>query len=234
MAGFGLSALLTAACGSGSAIAPTPTPTPNAPPTPADSAPSPTARYRVTFQASWSGSTHPVDFPATAHFSPLVGGTHNSQVTFWREGATATDGIKDMAERGLTSTLSAEITRAIVAGGAYRVFTGGNIEVSPGSAIAEFEISQAYPLVTLVSMIAPSPDWFVGVAGLPLFENGAWASDRRVELDPWDAGTDGGATFTSADIPLAPRLPIARIANAPLSPGGRVTALGTFLFTRLP
>jgi hypothetical protein len=192
-----------------------------------------TARYRVTFQATWSAATHEVDFPATAHFSPLVGGAHNRQVTFWREGAIATDGIKDMAERGLTSTLASEINAAAAAGASQLAFTGGSIDRAPGTATAEFDVSQTYPLVTLVSMIAPSPDWFVGVSALSLFDNGQWSAERRVDLDPWDAGTDGGTTFLSPDAALLPRLAIARIVSAPLSPGGRISPLGTFTFTRL-
>ena len=192
-----------------------------------------TARYRVTFQSTWSAASHPIDFPSSAHFSSLVGGTHNGQVSFWREGAIATDGIKDMAERGLTSTLAAEINAAIAARTAEHVFTGGNIADSPGSAIAEFEISRDYSLVTLVSMIAPSPDWFVGVSAVSLFQDGRWSSSRRFDLDPWDAGTDGGVTFNSADLSLAPRLAITRIVTSPLSPAGRVTSLGTFTFVRL-
>lgn len=194
---------------------------------------SPVARYRVTFQATWSASSHPIEFPSSAHFSPLVGGTHNTQVTFWRDGAIATDGIKDMAERGLTSTLSAEINAAIAARTAEHVFTGGNIDDSPGSAVAEFEIGRDYPLVTLVSMIAPSPDWFVGVSGVPLLQDGQWMSSRRFDLDPWDAGTDGGVTFLAPDVTLAPRLPITRIVTPPLSPAGRVTSLGSFSFVRV-
>ena len=190
--------------------------------------------YRVTFQATWSVGSHPVEFPASAHFSPLVGGTHTAQVTFWRDGVAATTGIKDMAERGLTSTLAQEIVAAIGAGTARHVFTGGAIASSPGIATADFEISQSHPLVTLVSMIAPSPDWFVGVTGLSLFEGGQWLDQRRVELLPWDAGTDSGQTFTSPDLVTAPPAPIARIVSAPLAPTGRPEALGTFTFTRLP
>jgi len=208
------------------AMAPTPTPTPVAAPA--------TARYHVTFQATWSAGSHPTDFPSSAHFSPLVGGTHTARVTFWREGVLATAGIRDMAERGLTTRLSEEISAAIAAGTAERVFTGGNIAISPGTATADFEISQSHPFVTLVSMIAPSPDWFVGVSALSLFEGGQWIDERRIELVPWDAGTDSGATFTSPDLVTAPPAPIAPITAAPLSPAGRVTSLGTFTFTRLP
>ena len=175
-----------------------------------------------------------MDFPSSAHFSPLIGATHTAQVGFWREGSAASDGIIDMAERGLTTRLSNEVNAAIAAGTAERLITGGNIGTSPGSAAADFEISQTQPLVTLVSMIAPSPDWFVGVSGIALFQNGEWASERRFDLDPWDAGSDGGVTFSSPDLPLTPRSPISRIVTAPLSPSGRVTSLGTFRFTRIP
>ncbi len=193
-----------------------------------------TARYRVTFQGTWSAGSHPVEFPSSAHFSPLVGGTHTAGVTFWREGALASTGIKDMAERGFTSTLAQEISAAIGAGTAEHVFTGGAIGGAPGTATAEFEISQAHPLVTLVSMIAPSPDWFVGVSAMPLFQAGQWTDERRIELVPWDAGTDSGATFLSADLVTAPPAPITPIVSAPLAPSGRITPLGTFTFTRVP
>ncbi len=87
------------------------TPTTPAPPpvveTPAPTPPPPpqTARYRFTFDALWSAATHPQDFPGDPHFSPLVGATHLATTRFWQEGAVATDGIRDMAERGLTIRL---------------------------------------------------------------------------------------------------------------------------------
>ena len=234
-------ALIIAACS-------TTTPTPTAPtvpaadtppaatptPTPAPVAAPATATYHVTFQATWNAGSHPVDFPTSAHFSPLVGGTHSARATFWRDGVLATTGIKDMAERGLTTTLSQEINAAVAAGTAEHVFTGGGIGTSPGVATADFEISQTHPLVTLVSMIAPSPDWFVGVSALALFEGGQWIGERRVDLVPWDAGTDSGATFTSPDLVTVPPVPIAPIVFAPLAPAGRVVPLGTFTFTRVP
>ena len=239
-AAFSVLAILASCAGACSSTAAPTAPSAAAMPTLAPPTPAPdpirapaTASYRVTFQATWAAATHPDDFPSSAHFSPLVGGTHAAGVTFWREGAFATEGIKDMAERGLTSTLSAEIATAIAAGTAGQVVTGGNIGGSPGLATAEFEVSQSFPLVTLVSMIAPSPDWFVGVSSEPLYANNVWVEERRFELVPWDAGTDSGVTFMSPDLVSAPRAPIARIVTAPLSPGGRITPLGTFTFTRV-
>jgi hypothetical protein len=103
----------------------------------------------------------------------------------------------------------------------------------PGVVTLELEMSQSHPLVTLVTMIAPSPDWFVGVTGLPLFENGRWVEERTISLDPWDAGADSGVTFASADVLTSPPEPISRILSTPLSPGGHVSPLGTFRFERL-
>ncbi len=138
-----------------------------------------------------------------------------------------------MAEFGRTNPLDTEIRAAIGGGAAEALYIGPAIDKSPATAMMDITVSQRYPLVTLVSMIAPSPDWFVGVAGLPLFENEQWIGERRVELDPWDAGTDNGVTYFSPDAVTTPFAPISRIVTAPLSPSGVVTSLGAFVFTRI-
>src|SRR5262245_9867614 len=190
-----------------------------------------TAQYNVRFEATWSAATHPIDFPTNAHFSPLIGGTHDAAVRLWGDGVLASQGIKDMAERGLTSPLDLEVEAAIGAGHAGVVIRGGNIPSSPGTATASFTISQAYPLVTLVSMVAPSPDWFVGVSGLPLLRGGAWTDSLTVQLAAYDAGTDCGTTFTSPNCVSNPPEPIAPNA-APAFANG--VPLGTFTFIRIP
>ena len=134
------------------------------------------------FESTWSAATHPTDFPDTAHYSGLIGGTHGSAVSFWAEGSAATEGIRQMSERGRKSPLDAEVQQAIAAGLAEHVLSGPDLDVTPGLASLDFDVSQGFPLVTLVTMIAPSPDWFVGVSGLPLFKNGQWRDEVRVEL----------------------------------------------------
>jgi hypothetical protein len=198
-------------------------------------APAPaTARYRVTFDATWSRTTHPQDPPDDPHFSPLIGGTHKATVTFWQPGALASPGIQRMAEAGARSPLSTEIEAAIAAGQAEVVITRDGQFDSPDRVTIEFTVSQQFPLVTLVTMVAPSPDWFVGVGGLPLFENGAWREEVQVELFAYDAGTDSGRSFMSADEETRPHVPIARISGFPFLVGSQVPPLGTFTFVRLP
>jgi Spondin_N len=214
--------------GDGSPAGPSGAPTPTPAPPPA-----PTARYEVTFGATWSAATHPDRFPADAHFSPLIGGTHNSSVSFWSPGLPATEGIRRMAEQGRVSPLDNEVMAAISARTAEGLIRGDGLPSSPGSTSLVFEISPSYPLVTLVTMVAPSPDWFVGMSGLSLLEGGGWVAERQVVLYAYDAGTDDGEIYDAPDRPASPRRPVARLQTAPFLVAGQVPPLGTFTFRRL-
>ncbi|MBI2081620.1 MAG: spondin domain-containing protein [candidate division NC10 bacterium] len=195
-------------------------------------APEETAAYRVTFAATWSAATHPEGFPSDAHFSDLIGATHSADWTMWAQGGTAAEGIEQMAERGKSRPLDREVEAAIRAGRAGEWLAGDNIRRSPGSVSLDFKVTRTFPLVSLVSMLAPSPDWFVGVAGLDLCENHRWAPERTVVLYTYDAGTDSGRTYTAPDVDTQPREPIRRIEWAPFAVGGEVRPVGTLTLTR--
>lgn len=223
-------ALTAGACNRNGSMAPVPTQPSAAQPAPPVPDPPPPARYAVTFEATWSAATHAA--PADPHFSSLIGGTHNERVAFWREGATASNGIKDMAERGRTSPLDTEIQAAVSAGTAQHILRGAAIS-SPSTTAFEFDISAGFPLVTLVTMVAPSPDWFIGVSGLNLMDGSTWRHEVSIPLAPWDAGTDSGVTFTSPDAVTTPRQPIFRIVTPPLGDGTTTGPLGRFTFRRI-
>ena len=122
----------------------------------AAAAPSATALYELRFDATWSAATHPTAFPPSPHFSGLIGGTHADSVTFWRQGQLASFGIEQMAEAGSKTFVTQEVNTAITAGSADAVVSGGGIAPSPGSVTVQFSMSQAFPRLTLVSMVAPS------------------------------------------------------------------------------
>jgi hypothetical protein len=195
--------------------------------------PEQSARYLLTLEATWSKETHPTDFPANPHFSGLIGATHNDDVRLWKEGEGATPGIKNMAETGGKSPLDSEVETLIAEGGACELISGGGIASSPGVVSVEFTASQDCPLVSVVSMIAPSPDWFVGVAGLSLYGDEGWIEEWVVDLYPYDAGTDSGQSYTAQDEPTAEREGIVRIELSPFLVDGRVPPLGVFRLARL-
>ncbi len=195
--------------------------------------PAETARYRLEFLATWSVEDHPIDFPGNSHFSGLIGGTHNDLVRFWDEGELASPGIQSVAESGSKTLLQAEVEQEIDMGNAGVVLSGGGIRPSPGLREMTFTISRTFPLATIVSMIAPSPDWFVGVSGFPLFQDNRWIEEITVFLPPYDAGTDSGVTYGSPNQDTDPPEPIYEIFGLPFSSDGTVPPIGYFTFTRI-
>ncbi|XP_068207407.1 spondin-1-like [Palaemon carinicauda] len=67
--------------------------------------------------------------------------------------------------------------------------------------------------ISLISKIVPSPDWFVGVDSFELCEDGNWVDNVKIQVDPMDAGTDNGLTFTSPNWPTSPPEKIFRITS---------------------
>lgn len=191
--------------------------------------PSESATYRIDFNATWSSTTHPDNFPGGAHWSPLIGAVHSSRASFWEMGVTASAGMESMAETGATGTLTSEINDQIPSN-ALSVITGSG-SGSPGSVrIRDVVVTLDDPLITLVSMIAPSPDWFAGVTGLSLLNGvGQWTESRQVILFPLDAGSDSGTSYTAGNANTSPKEPITSLRGlAPFSEA----PVATLTFTR--
>jgi len=187
--------------------------------------------YRVDFEGTWSAATHPGAFASNSpHFTRLVGGIHSDAVSFWEAGGLATPGIESMAELGGTGTLLGEVQTAINAGTARSTLLGDDLFNLPNSTSLTITVDEAYPLVTLVTMIAPSSDWFVGVSGLSLRENDQWLGQVVVDLYAYDAGTEEGSGFSLSNPATSPHEAISLLG----APFAGLPSLGTFTFTVQP
>ena len=167
------------------------------------------ATYRVTFQGNWTTASTPGGVVAGAHFTTLIGAIHNDMVIFWESGGTATPGVENVAELGLPGTFRSEINADSNAISVVEksVSAGGT-----GSATFEITLTNEHSLVTLLSMIGPSPDWFVGVSGRSLLDTqGQWESLLEVDLFPYDAGTEEGTEFSLNNQTTSPQGVIASI-----------------------
>ena len=197
------------------------------------------ATYTVTFTSTWSSTTHPINFPTNSnpHYSSLIGAVHNSSFNMWEVGATvgqnAAMGMEQMAETGGTSQLRTFIENAITATTAKAIISGAGLGQSTGSTSINFTATQEHPQITLVSMIAPSPDWFIGVQNLNLFENNAWVETKTIDLRLYDAGTDDGETYTAPNADTNPKEPISRLTspNNETSFMNGEPFIGTFTFS---
>ncbi len=188
------------------------------------------ATYQFEFIAEWSEVTHPVGFPNNPHFSPIVGATHNDQLSLWSPNAIATNGIEIMAETGGTNALRSEVLAHISNETADQFLLFGSIPLSPGSASGTIEVDGDYPLLSLVTMIAPSPDWFVGIYDLDLRQDGIWIQEVTIDLDAYDSGTDAGTNYTSSNSNIAPHIPIVNLSNQ--FPFAGAPRIGTLRITR--
>jgi Spondin_N len=185
--------------------------------------------YAVTFEGSWSKATHPLEFPEGAHFSGLIGATHGTDYTIFVDGGRATEGLERLAEGGRHTPLDQEIKAALQVGTAGALIETGPIKPVPGNAAATFEVDNEHQTVSIVAMIAPSPDWFVGVS-VDLRENGQWVAEKTVTAFAWDAGTDVGTTYKAPDANSGERI---AVNGAPhFLKDGQSVPVGTFTFVR--
>lgn len=181
------------------------------------------AKYELTFEGLWSRHTHPKDFPSNGwltRFSDVIGASHTVDYRFWEYGQVASEGLKQVAEHGSTRMLESELKnqsdkiRTIIKA---RGISYPNVT---GKTFAVFRVDSNHHLVSIVSMLDPSPDWIVGVSGLELcLTNCSWIENKILNLYPWDAGTDSGPTYISPDQPTNPPDAIRRIkSNYPNDP----------------
>ena len=192
------------------------------------------ATYTVTFTGNWSAATHPTDFPTNAdHFSSAVGMVHRNGALLFEEGELASAGIEAMAENGSNGTLESEVGAMITAGMARSYFSGGGLGTGLSEREFEIEVSSEFPLVSVVSMIAPSPDWYVATENVELFTNGEFVETLMVEGLSYDSGTDSGPTFTSPNDDTNPAEDISCITTSPLGNGTTVDPpMAYFTFTK--
>lgn len=197
-------------------------------------------RYRLEIVNTWSTTSHPGAFPLDAHFSWLAGATHHPGATFWELGQLSSPGTTQMAETGATTKFVQEVETALLAGTAGAALDwpwwfcpAETVNPNCGPLVVEFEIEPAHPLVTLATMLGPSPDWFVGVSGLSLQQGGQWVQQLSVDLRPLDGGTRSANVFALGGPKNAPPEVISQITMATgqlVGPG----TLGRFVFTLLP
>lgn len=152
--------------------------------------------YQLTFNAKWNATDFQTSFPSGPHFSPVVGATHNNQDFLWRTGEPSTPGVKVVAETGGTTLYKTELEAKKETGNVDNIFQGSGTK-SPGITSLQFKVNTLHPYVSAISMIAPSPDWFVGIRDVNLYEGNEWLEKKVFDLKLYDAGTDSGVNFSS-------------------------------------
>lgn len=165
--------------------------------------------------------------------SRLVGVSHNGRYVLFRDGHTASSGLELLAENGRSTVLKAEFEEAQRRNRIGAVIEKPGLASLPGRFVSRFTTTEEHPFLSLVTMIAPSPDWFTGVADLSLKESDRWIDQVELPLWAWDAGTDSGATYEAPNADSQPRQSVRLLAGPHfLRPIG-LSSIGTLKIVRI-
>lgn len=227
-----VAALAVAACGKGSKSAPPSSTPPSAPAAAKAALPAGPVEYTVIIKSTWTRTTHPYQYPSGAHFSGMIGASHNAKYSIFAVGRRPTRGLERLSEEGKHSPLNDEIKAAIGQGNALEEFESGGLKNFKDSMVATVRVDPAHPLVDVVNMVAPSPDWFTGATNVNLIENGAWVARRTLTLPAYDSGGDNGTTYNAPDRDANPKKPTTRAATRHFVINGRVKPVATVTFVR--
>ena len=186
-------------------------------------------RYDITVTTNWSEQTHPGTYPTNsgAHLSLMSFLAHNDQISVWELGGLASPTVKQMAETGDLIKYQDDAVDYIADGDA--AWSWWNFHTGPTESwtVTLQTVNDAHPLLTIMSMIGPSPDWFVGVSALDLREDGIWRNKVVVDMYTYDAGTRSAVQFELFGPLEHPPKPISLLDNV-LLPGH--IPIGSFTF----
>jgi len=174
--------------------------------------------YRCEFTSLWTATDHPNDFPSNHHWSPMVLVSHSNEYSMWSEGIDATNGVRLVAETGATSALRTEFDKAGDSISNVTISTPGFFPDNKSSTrkIDDITIDKDHSLLSSISMVAPSPDWFTGFYNVQPIQDDMWMESFTILTYPWDAGTDSGTSYTSPNQPTDPEVGIYQLVPGTL------------------
>ena len=135
----------------------------------------------------------------------------------------------------MKGTLYNEVDKMIKPGFVSNVYETGAVSTPGGYTSTKIMVQNMYSMVSLITMIAPSPDWFVGVDSYDLCGMNGWKEKVMMDLLPWDAGTENGQTYRLDNTETNPVDVIMRIttdSNSDIGKHANVT-FATVTFTRV-
>lgn len=189
-----------------------------------------TSRYKLTIGNTATRARFP-NLPAdNIHFSPLTAFTHSNRYSAFTLYAYASIGVKDVAETGNNTQLLIELESGRSKGFVSDIQTESPALFARNNYSVVLEASCKHQFIGAITMVAPSPDWFVAVSRLNVVgRNGAFINRAFGRLRVYDAGTDSGEMLNSRNEVTNPVENIAPLKGEPFM--GRV--VGRYLLEKM-
>lgn len=146
-------------------------------------------------------------------------------------GELASPGMELVAELGSNGTFNNEVNAAIANATADQWLQTGFAPFAANgvATLSNIAVSESFPLITLATMIAPSPDWFSGLDSYSLLDSiGSWKDNISIHVFPYDAGTEEGNGYSTSNSASSPHVAI--FDRTGTTPFTTPTAVGTITF----
>ncbi len=180
-----------------------------------------TASYKIIITGKWAMPQHTI--PPTEHFTQFIGLIHSAECSVFKLGSLASKGVENVAEVGSSTVLKKEMDSLILANKALSKFFL-TIPGIVGKDSTNIFVNIKNSKISFESMLAPTPDWFVGIDSYNLIQNGKWVTDITIPVYGYDAGTEDGDVFGYANPATVPQQPISLMtpANASVIANGNM------------
>ncbi|XP_063979806.1 uncharacterized protein LOC135163864 isoform X2 [Diachasmimorpha longicaudata] len=195
--------------------------------------------YKITLNTYWTRIKFPKYYPNDrAQFGKIFGQTHDKTYSLYRLGTRLNSGLVHYIETGEIHGITSEGSNRNV----LDSFIGSSIFRGHGTSTTQAFFDNNHTLVSIISRLNPSPDWFIGLDSFQLCIDGDWIDTVTVELDPLDAGTHEGILFTTINQRNWPQNVAYRITSRfPAHPAAsfnypnltRLPPIATLTFTKL-
>eukprot|EP00117_Sycon_ciliatum_P044951 scpid82019/ scgid4464/ Spondin-2; Differentially expressed in cancerous and non-cancerous lung cells 1; Mindin len=146
------------------------------------------AQYHFQFHTQWIDPPPPQSQQPT--WSWTYGASHSPCFTMWREGEKLDAKYPKRQQRGGFGIHGLDL---------LQTSDPGNDPVVQTVQEASIKLNRYYPLVSAITEIHPSPDWFVGIDSLSLCDGPHWIQQLAIPVYPYDSGWDSGLNFTSSN-----------------------------------
>lgn len=125
------------------------------------------AVYKVTLEGHWNRELFPKHFPEhrpPAHFSKSFGISHNASFNLFKIDQVASDGLKQFCETGTDTDEweNEEINSKLI----FDEFTIPKLTDPMEKIESRLFVQSNSSLISLVTKLMPSPDWFIGIDSL--------------------------------------------------------------------
>lgn len=180
------------------------------------------AKYKVTFTNLLTPTNFRGLIPDTGLvFSPLAGVTHSNRLSFFTVRGFANKPVEILAETGVNTRYIRFAKRLRSQGRGVLSIVDAGAPTMPGKSTSLIvRVDCKHSFLTVLGMIAPSPDWIVQINNRNMFDtktNKFIRSDRGT-LIAYDTGVDDGREFTppldlSLDLPTKPQMNIAPLVE---------------------